>query len=202
MRLILSLIASAVLLILLPLYAEFIFERIRAGGWRPAAKHIFLALLIASGVFLLGWYGLTTQTAASTKSLPKLEYLNMRALDEEVALRKQQNLLKIQNLEHALHVIKVKFDEAEYAQGKNDSDRALQLYVEIERGSDSNGSFGTFPSACIKNNMAVAYFRKQSDKGFKASSLLFEALRLEPKPPHHLDLIQRNIEALDRYVNQ
>src|SRR5712691_2401334 len=182
MRLLLSWVASSVLVIILPIYVPYIYDRIRADGWRAASKHIFFGLLVASGIFLLGWYGLTPNTAAAAKSVPRLEYLNKANLDEEVNLRKRARVIDGQALGRTLQVIKVKFDEAGYAQEKNDFDRALKLYEEIDRGSDENGPFYSFHSACILNNMAVAYFRKQGDRGFKASTVLFEALRLEPNP--------------------
>ena len=145
---------------------------------------------------------MAVQTAAAARPLPKLEYLTKQNLEEEIKARKDKNLLIDNSLDQALRNMKVKFDEADYAATKNDFDRALQLYMEVERGSDENGTFLTFPSACIKNNMAVDYFRTQGDKGFKASTTFFDARAIEPKPAHHLDLIQRNIDAVDRYLNQ
>ena len=99
-------------------------------------------------------------------------------------------------------MLKVKFDQAAYAQEKNDFDLALRLYGEIQHGADENGSFDTFPSSCIMNNMAVAFFKKQADKKFRASTLLIQALSNQPLPQHETDIIQQNLEALDSYVNQ
>src|ERR1700688_4750880 len=200
MRLFLSLATSIVLLLVLPLYAQYIYELVRAGSWKRAIPHGMLLLLTASGVFLLGWYGLAQNSAAAARTPPTLLFLDKRNWEEELDLRRRQN--HRHDLGRAMHIIKVKFDQAEYAQQKSDFDRALVLYQEIAQGSDENGSFETFESASIKNNMAVSYFKKQGDKGFKASSLFFDAIKIAPVPAHLHDVIQRNIEELDRFLNQ
>lgn len=199
MRTLLSWIASSVLILVIPIYASYIYERIKAAGFLSAIKHVLIALILVSGVFVLGWYGLTPTTAATARKPPRLEYLGKDSLDQEKELRQQQHLLVVQA--PTMQIMRTKFDDAQYAQTKNDFDRALKLYEEIDRGSDENGSFATFPCGCIKNNMAIASFHKQGDKGFKASRLLFEALRLEPKAQYEMDLIQRNVDALDHYIN-
>jgi hypothetical protein len=201
MRAIASFGVYTVLVFAIPLYGNFIYDRFKAHEYSKAILHSVIALIMISGIFFAGWYGMAVQTAAAARTLPALEYLSKQNFEEEAKLRKQKKLLGDSSIDQGLRNIKVKFDEAAYAETKNDVERALQLYTEIERGSDENGTFLTFPSACIKNNMAVDYFRKQGDKGFKASSVFFDALRIDPKPQHHLDLIQRNIEAIDRYVN-
>ncbi len=204
MKAILGFVAYNALLVAVPLYGNFIYDRFKAGERRRGWKHTFFALLVVSAIFVLGYYGWIAQTAKEARKVPKLEYFNKGNLEEEVNLRRQKNLLNDPHIEQTLQIIKVKFDDAQYAQDKNDFERALQLYTEIQRGSDENGTFDKFPSACIENNMALDLFRKQGDKdkGFKASSLLLDALRLDPKPQHHLDVIQRNVEALDQYINQ
>ena len=202
MRAIISLTVYTILLLAIPIYATLIYDRFKAQQWKRAITHAVIALLICALIFFAGWYGFTSQIAPSTKTLPTLQYFNKQHFEEEVKLRKEKGMLVDPALDQALRSIKVKFDEAVYAATKNDFDRSVQLYKEIERGSDENGAFLTFPSACIKNNMAVDYFRRQQDKGFKASSTFFDALRLDPKPIHHGDLIQRNIDAIDAYINQ
>ncbi len=199
MRIIVSLIVSGVLLVGLPVYLQFVWEQIKASGWRKAVKHILLIILIVPGVFFATWFGVVTTTPVPIKESPKLEFLTKANLEEEARMR---GFSSNQASGQALRIIKAKFDDANYAESKNDFDHALKIYGEIEVGADENGSFATFPSACIKNDMAIAFFRKQNDRGFKASGLLIEALRLGPKPSDQIELIQRNIEALDKYVNQ
>jgi hypothetical protein len=202
MKILLGWLVFCFLVLILPIYAHYIYNRIRADGWVTPAKHSALALLIASIIFVLLWYGLAPQTPAEAKTAPSLQILTKKNLDDEVAVRKQQGQFAMVDPDRALHVMKEKFEEADYAQQKNDLDRALRLYAEVERGSDQNGPFDNFSSACIKNNMAAAYFRKYHNKGFKASILLLDALRLEPKPQDLKSLIQQNIDALDPYVNE
>jgi hypothetical protein len=199
MRAIISFLVYTALVLGIPTYGAFIYDRIKAQEWKKVVTHGLIALVIVCVVFFLGWYGLAAQSAAA-KTIPRLEYLNERDYEEEIKLRRQKSVLT--SADQALQVIKTKFDEADYAHSRNDFDRALQLYREIDRGSDQNGTFDTFRSACIENNTAVDYFQKQGDKGFKASGLLFDAIRIDPKPQRHLDLIQRNIDAMDKYVNQ
>jgi hypothetical protein len=202
MKLMLSWIASGILLLVLPLYGQYVYELIRGKAWKQASSHIAAVVVLVSAVFLLGWYGLTLPTAAAAKGPLALEHLTKRNVEEELDTRRQQKSFQVPDIDRGLQIIKVKFDEAEYALGRHDFDRALELYSDIERGSDENGAFATFPCASIKNNMAVAYFEKQRNKGFKALKLLFEASSTEPKPQHVRDLIQRNIDAMDVYLNQ
>jgi len=185
--------------LVIPIYGSFIYDRIKEKAWRRVFKHSLIAVLCVLILFILGWYGLSSQTA-SAKTLPNLEYLDRQSFDEEAKLWIQKNTSS--NPDQALQIVRIKFDEAGYAQKRNDFDRAVGLYKEIERGSDENGTFTTFPSACIKNNMAISYFRRQGDKQFKPYTLLLDALRLEPKPQHELDVVQRNIDALDHFVNE
>ena len=198
----LSLIVYLSGLAIVPIYTAFIYDKFKSRMWVQGILHLFIALAIVSGAFLLNFYGLTPQSASVVRITPNLEYLDKVAYSGEVEMRKRKRDPLVQHFERALQIINVKFDEAAYAQRKNDIDIALQLYSEIERGDDENGSFATFPSAAIKNNMAIAYFQKQADHGFKASALLLDAARIEPKPPHELDVIRRNIDAIDKYVNQ
>lgn len=202
MKFLLSLLAYSVALLILPLYVSFIFEYFKNRRWWPAIKHAALALALIIVVFALGWYGLTPSTAASAKPLPDLQNLDKSNFEAEVTVLKQAKALRDANMDSALHIIRVKLEEALYAEKKKDFDRALQLYSEIVRGADENGNFATFPSASVLNNTAVSYFSKQGDKGFRASSLLFEALKTEPKPQHTTDVIRRNIDALDDYINR
>lgn len=197
-----SWIASIVLVFILPLYGTYIFDLFKNHDTKKGTAHGLVCLAMATIVFFLGWRGITVPTASAARRVPKLESMSKNNFEEEFNLRQQQNLLSPQTTNQSLQLIKIKLDEAEYAQQKGDFDRALKLYSEIGQGSDENGVFGTFQSSCVMNNMAVAYFRKQVDKGFKASTLLFDALRVEPKPAHEKDIIQRNIDALDGYVNQ
>lgn len=197
-----SWIVSGALILAIPLYTQFVYELVRAKAWRRVGFHGTVLLLITSAVVVLGWYGITQPTASAAKKLPSLEFLNKQNWEEERALRVQQKLFGSGTGDLGMQVIRVKFDEADYAQRKKDFDRALELYAEIERGSDVNGPFETFPSAAIRNNMAISYFEKQGDRGFKASSLFLDALKTEPKPIHQRDLIQRNIDAIDKYLNQ
>jgi hypothetical protein len=196
MTFLLSLIAFAALTIALPIYGTYIYDRIKNDGWVKAGPHVTLAVITACGVFALGWWQFILTTAPSVKSVPKLEFLRKGNFEQEEALHKDKALNSY------LQMLKVKFDEAEYAQIRDDLDHAIRVYEEIDRGSDENGSFHTFSSACVKNNEAVAYFHRQDDRGFKASKLLFAALALEPKPRDVGDVIQRNLDAIDHYVNQ
>jgi hypothetical protein len=202
MKALLGFLVFTALTAIVPLYGNFIYDRYKAHEWRKAALHSTVALLFVLVIFVLGYFGWSAQTARDARHTPKLEYLNAQSFSDEVTLRRQQNLLSGQSLDQHLQIVKTKFEEAEYAQEKNDFDRAIQLYAEIQRGSDRNGEFVKFPSACIENNMAVDLFRKQGDRQFKASSLLLDALKMSPKPQDQMDLIQRNIDALDQYVNQ
>lgn len=199
MKAILGFVVYTAICLVIPIYGSFIYDRIKDKAWRRVVTHGLVAIFFILILFVLGWYGLSAQSA-SAKALPNLEYLDRQSFDEEGKLwSKKANAA---NADQVLQVVRIKFDEATYAQGKNDFDRALGLYTEIERGSDENGTFSTYLSASVKNNMAINYFRKQGDKQFRAFTLLLDALRLEPKPQHELDVIQRNIDALDHFVNE
>jgi len=202
MNVALALLVFIAATLIVPFYGSYIFDRYKAHEWEKAIFHTAVILSLGTTVFALSYYGVTAQTARDARHTPSLEYLGARNFGEEIALRRQQNLLGGPNLEQHLQIVKTKFEEAEYAQGKNDFDRAIQLYSEIQQGSDPNGEFTKVAAACIENNMAIDLFRKQGDRGFKASSLLLDALKMSPQPQDELALIQRNIDALDKYLNQ
>lgn len=202
MRLGVSWVVSTVLVVLLPIYVPFIYDLGRNKQWKKFLIHLVAVLLIASSVFALGWYGVASSTAPPRKTLPSLTYLDKDNLEQEAALRTQGEPHAPPRPTPDIQVMKVKFDEAQYAQGKRDFDRALKLYEDIDRGSDENGKFGDFACSCVLNNMAIVYFWKQGDRGFRASSLLFRALELQPKPQYTQDVIKRNIDELDRFLNE
>lgn len=201
MKAILGFLVYTAVVLAIPTYGGFIVDRFKVGQRKSATVHSLVALIILGLVFVLAYYGWAAQTARDARSSPKLEYLTKQNLDEELNLRRQHHL-PVGGDQEPLQVMKLKFDEADYAQNKNDFERAVQLYTDIERGSDENGAFATFPSVCVENNMALDVFRKDGDRGFRASSLLLGALKLGPMPQHHIDLIKHNIDELDRYINQ
>lgn len=200
MKMLLSLVVFALVVLGLPIYISYIFTTFQAHKWVRSVVHTVIALLIAAGLFFLTYFGLATQTAPPTK--PKLTYLTKPDLDEEVKLQEAKKMLNGQTFDPALKIIKAKFDKASYAETKRDFSIAVDVWNEIKVGSDENGPFQTFHSACIENNLAVDYFATQGDKKFLASSLLFDALRLEPKPKHLTDIIQQNLDAMDHFLNQ
>jgi hypothetical protein len=116
MRAAISFLVYTVLVLAIPTYGTFIYDRIKARDWKNVVKHGLVALLIVCIVFFLGWYGLAAQTAAAAKTTPRLEYLNERDYEAEINLRRQKSTLT--SVDQALQVIKTKFDEAEYAHSR------------------------------------------------------------------------------------
>lgn len=202
MRLGVSWAVSTILVVFLPIYVPFIYDLGKNKQWRKFTIHLVAVLVIASSVFALGWYGVVSSSAPLRKTLPSLTYLDKDNLQQEASLWGQGQPHAAPHPSPDIQVMKVKFDEAQYAQGKRDFDRALKLYEDIDRGSDENGKFGNFACSCVLNNMAIVYFWKQGDKGFRTSPLMFRALELQPKPQYAQDVIQRNIDELDRFLNE
>jgi hypothetical protein len=203
MKLFASWIVSTLLAIFLPIYVAFIYDLLKKKEWKRFGWNLFAAILIISAIFSLGWYGIVVASAASSKRKPDLVYFDKAELLAEISLQPHEIVAADSNASIKMQINLNKFDEADYLLRKKDRDfdQVIGLYKEIIGGFDANGSAEPSKTACVFNNLALVYFQKQEDQGFQASSLLFQARQTAPKSQHAGEIIQHNIDELDKYVN-
>lgn len=202
MRTILGFGVYTLLVLFIPIYGTYIFERLKAKEWRKGIFHSVVALAIATLIFVAGLHGISP-TPPPDK--PRLAHLKSQHFYTEIEVLRKQRAVSIPG-DDALMLARNLFEQALYDAEKNDTDRAMELYGELQRGKDfQNKPFLTFPSICVENNLAVDTFRRSGDKGFVASSLLLDAdsraKSLGSDLEEHEKVVRQNIDEMDRYAN-
>ena len=201
MKTILGFGVYTLLVLFIPIYGTYIYERLKAKDWRRGILHSVIALAVATLIFELGLHGISPTPPPKR---PALAHLKVQHFYTEIEARRRNKLMS--SSDDALMLARNLFEQALYVAGKNDPDRAMELYGELQRGRDfQNKEFLTFPSVCVENNLAVDTFQKSGNKGFIASSLLLDAdskaKMLGSDLDEHEQVVKQNIDDMDRYAN-
>lgn len=129
-----------------------------------------------------------------------LEFLMINVYKEE--LGKKLNMLdNLENKEFALKELLRKFQHVEYAWKTKDSEEVIKTLNELYTGKDTNGDLLKIQSFVVLNNLGVAFFNKQRNKEFKASSFLNEALKAQEVNSPYKESVLNNFRKLDLMSN-
>lgn len=135
-----------------------------------------------------------------TNPIQKEEQLSFFSIDvykEDLVTQLKDSLAK----ESIQNQLLSKFEHLQYAWSKEDYEEAIKTLTELYLGKDHIGGLPKINSFVIVNDLGIAYFKKQRNRDFRASSYLQEAINMVNNSSSYKEQLLNNLKNLDKMVN-
>lgn len=195
-----NLLKLLLVLVLIPVATTLYIDKAKSvkPGWQrwcfknPWAYIIVVLVLLAISLEVRG--GPPEKTAAQEKPLT---FLAVSDYEKEIETINPKPTNWLQQKQQLLRL----FEHAEYAYSVGGYDEAIDALLALEQGRDAVGSLLRVPSYVVSNDLGCAFFKKQRNRSFEASSRFATALSRLPSQSPHQRIVQDNLLNLDQMVN-